>query len=278
MVSASRLVAIVSPESAPIKRIIQDARERGTLIDATYGRRTRAVIITDSDHVSSSRQSSLRRWQTDWTTKTRMWTMNNTRGLLVVVSGPSGVGKGTIMRPFMERNQNVKYSVSATTRAPREGEIDGVNYHFVTKEQFENLIENDEMLEYARYSGNYYGTPRFAVEKNLAAGLDVVLEIEVKGAQQVRRRCPEAISVFIMPPSFQELSNRLHGRNTESEEKIMERLDIARSEMQLAYDYDFILVNDDVDEAVRQLEVILEAAKAMPKYMKDFIDEVNNNA
>ena len=149
--------------------------------------------------------------------------MNNTRGLLVVVSGPSGVGKGTIMRPFMERNQNVKYSVSATTRAPREGEIDGVNYHFVTKEQFENLIENDEMLEYARYSGNYYGTPRFAVEKNLAAGLDVVLEIEVKGAQQVRRRCPEAISVFIMPPSFQELSNRLHGRNTESEEKIMER-------------------------------------------------------
>ena len=204
--------------------------------------------------------------------------MNNTRGLLVVVSGPSGVGKGTIMRPFMERNQNVKYSVSATTRAPREGEIDGVNYHFVTKEQFENLIENDEMLEYARYSGNYYGTPRFAVEKNLAAGLDVVLEIEVKGAQQVRRRCPEAISVFIMPPSFQELSNRLHGRNTESEEKIMERLDIARSEMQLAYDYDFILVNDDVDEAVRQLEVILEAAKAMPKYMKDSIDEVNNNA
>ena len=195
--------------------------------------------------------------------------MNNTRGLLVVVSGPSGVGKGTIMRPFMERNHNVKYSVSATTRAPREGEIDGVSYHFVTKERFEDLIENDEMLEYARYSGNYYGTPRFAVEQNLEAGMDVILEIEVKGAQQVRRRCPEAI---------QELSNRLHGRKTESEEKIMERLDIARSEMQLAYDYDFILVNDDVDEAVRQLEVILEAAKAMPKYMKDFIDEVNNNA
>ena len=198
--------------------------------------------------------------------------MNETRGLLVVVSGPSGVGKGTIMRPFMERNKNVKYSVSATTRAPREGEIDGVNYHFVTKEQFEKLIENDEMLEWARYGGNYYGTPRFAVERNLAAGLDVVLEIEVKGAQQVRRRCPEAVSVFIMPPSFEELSNRLHGRNTESEEKIMERLDIARSEMQLAYDY------DDVDEAVRRLEVILEAAKALPKFMKDFIDEVNNNA
>ena len=99
--------------------------------------------------------------------------MNETRGLLVVVSGPSGVGKGTIMRPFMERNKNVKYSVSATTRAPREGEIDGVNYHFVTKEQFEKLIENDEMLEWARYGGNYYGTPRFAVERGLAAGLDV---------------------------------------------------------------------------------------------------------
>lgn len=118
------------------------------------------------------------------------------------------------MRPFMERNQNVKYSVSATTRAPREGEIDGVNYHFVTKEQFENLIENDEMLEYARYSGNYYGTPRFAVEKNLAAGLDVVLEIEVKGAQQVRRRCPEAISgihyAAVLPGAFQPSARSEH--------------------------------------------------------------------
>ena len=204
--------------------------------------------------------------------------MNNTRGLLVVVSGPSGVGKGTIMRPFTERNKNIKYSISATTRAPRPGEVDGVSYHFVTKEQFENFIENDEMLEYARYGGNYYGTPRFAVERNLAAGLDVVLEIEVKGAQQVRRRCPEAVSVFILPPSFEELSNRLHGRGTENEEKIMERLDIARSEMNLAYDYDFVLVNDEIDEAVRRLEGIIEAAKAMPKYMKDFIDEVNNNA
>ena len=200
------------------------------------------------------------------------------RGLLIVVSGPSGVGKGTIMRPFMERNPNIRYSVSATTRAPRDGEVNGQSYHFVTKEKFEELIETDQMLEYARYSGNYYGTPRFAVEQDLAKGLDVVLEIEVKGAQQVRRRCPEAISVFIMPPSFEELSNRLHGRNTESEEKIAERLDIARNEMNLAYDYDFVLVNDDINEAVRRLEGIVEAAKAMPKYMKDFIDEVNHNA
>ena len=197
---------------------------------------------------------------------------------LFVVSGPSGTGKDTVVSRLLGDHKDIKKTVSATTRAMREGEIDGVNYHFVTKEQFEKLIENDEMLEWARYGGNYYGTPRFAVERGLAAGLDVVLEIEVKGAQQVRRRCPEAVSVFIMPPSFEELSNRLHGRNTESEEKIMERLDIARSEMQLAYDYDFVLVNDDVDEAVRRLEVILEAAKALPKFMKDFIDEVNNNA
>ena len=164
--------------------------------------------------------------------------MNNTRGLLVVVSGPSGVGKGTIMRPFMERNQNVKYSVSATTRAPREGEIDGVNYHFVTKEQFENLIENDEMLEYARYSGNYYGTPRFAVEKNLAAGLDVVLEIEVKGGAQVKKLMPECVSVFILPPSMKVLEKRLRGRGTEDEETVQKRLAKAREEIPHAQEDD----------------------------------------
>lgn len=204
--------------------------------------------------------------------------MNNNKGLLVVVSGPSGVGKGTIMCPFMEQNHNIKYSVSATTRKPRPGEVDGVSYHFVTHERFEQMIADGEMLEYAMYGGNYYGTPRFAVEQELAAGHDVLLEIEVKGAQQVRRRCPEAVSVFILPPSFEELSHRLYGRNTESDEKIKERLEVARFEMGAAYDYDFVLVNDQIDAAVQQLAVIIQAAKSMPKYMKEFIDEVNQNA
>lgn len=187
--------------------------------------------------------------------------MNETRGLLVVVSGPSGVGKGTIMRPFMERNKNVKYSVSATTRAPREGEIDGVNYHFVTKEQFEKLIENDEMLEWARYGGNYYGTPRFAVERGLAAGLDVVLEIEVKGGAQVKQLMPECVSIFILPPSMKVLEKRLRGRGTEEEETIQKRLAKAREEIPHAKDYDYIVYNDALEDAVSDLRAIIQAEK-----------------
>lgn len=200
------------------------------------------------------------------------------RGLLIVFSGPSGVGKGSIIRPFMQQHPDVRLSVSATTRAPRTGEEDGVNYFFKTKEEFEGLIEAGEMLEHALYNGNYYGTPREAVERMLDDGLDVVLEIEVQGAQLVRRRFADCVSVFVMPPSFQELANRLTGRQTESPEVIERRLAIAKREIDLAYEYDFILMNDKIDDAIHKLGIIIEAAKCTPKYMRDFIDEVNEHA
>jgi len=196
----------------------------------------------------------------------------------MVFSGPSGVGKGTIIRPFIQGHPEVKLSVSATTRLPRPGEVDGVNYHFVSKEDFEQMLEDGELLEHAVYSGNYYGTPRSKVEEMLDDGFDVVLEIEVQGAQQVRRRCPHAVSVFVMPPSFGELAKRLTGRKTESPEVIERRLAIARREMDLAYEYDYILLNDNIYDAVEKLGTIIEAAKCTPKYMRDFIDEVNRNA
>ena len=208
MVSANRLVAIVSPESAPIKRVIQDARESGTLIDATYGRRTRAVIITDSDHIILSarvfRRCSRRRWPTVWWTtrgKRRSWRMNSS-GVLVVFSGPSGSGKGTVLAQYFAAHPEAAFSVSATTRAPRPGEVDGVNYHFVSRERFEEMISQGEVLEYTQYGGNYYGSPAGPIREALEQGRDVVLEIEVEGAMQVRERFPEALLVFVLPPSF----------------------------------------------------------------------------
>lgn len=200
------------------------------------------------------------------------------KGLLVVFSGPSGVGKGTIMRPFMKDNEDVKYSVSATTREPRPGEIDGVNYHFLTKEEFLHALDEGEMLEHTEYNGNYYGTPRKKVEEEMEKGYDVILEIEVQGAQQVRRRCPTAVSVFVMPPSYEELAKRLRGRNTEKQEDIERRLSIARREIDLAYEYDYILLNDNIDDAVNKLGIIIGAARCSSKHMREFIDEVNFNA
>ena len=204
--------------------------------------------------------------------------MNNTRGLLVVVSGPSGVGKGTIMRPFMERNQNVKYSVSATTRAPREGEIDGVNYHFVTKEQFENLIENDEMLEYARYSRNYYGTPRSYVEEKLSEGKNVILEIEIQGAMKIKEKIPEAVLIFVTPPSVDELRRRLEGRGTETQEVIESRLSRAAEEAEGMEDYDYLLVNDDLEECVNELHRIISSERCKTQRNTEFINRIQEES
>ena len=201
-------------------------------------------------------------------------------GKVIIFSAPSGSGKTTIVRHLLERYPQFEFSISATSRAPRGQERDGVDYYFLSHGEFMQAVTENRFVEWEEvYKGTCYGTLRSEVERIWAKGHVIVFDVDVVGGINLKRIFgDDACSVFIMPPSFQELSNRLHGRKTESEEKIMERLDIARSEMQLAYDYDFILVNADVDEAVRQLEVILEAAKAMPKYMKDFIDEVNNNA
>ena len=180
------------------------------------------------------------------------------KGLLLVVSGPSGCGKGTVLKEVMQQ-QNLYYSVSLTTRAPRPGEVDGVQYHFVSKERFEEMIARDEVLEHAEFCGNYYGTPRDAVEAMRNNGKNVILEIEVQGAQQVMQKCPDAVSIFIAPPSMTELEKRLRGRGTEAEAVIQKRLATASGELKDAPNYKYLVVNDQVETAAQEILTILAA-------------------
>ena len=178
-------------------------------------------------------------------------------GVLFVVSGPSGVGKGTINRRlFEEFGERVAFSVSATTRGPREGEANGREYFFISRQEFEKRVANNEFLEHAQYAGNCYGTPRDYVLGLLERGVSVILEIDVQGAQQVKRSMPESVSVFILPPSYEELEHRLRGRGTETPEKIERRLAAAKREMEAASGYDYRIVNDDLDAAYAQLRGI----------------------
>jgi len=188
--------------------------------------------------------------------------MNN-KGTLFVITGPSGAGKGTVLKQVIQSLDNLYFSVSATTRAPREGEVDGVHYHFLTKERFEELIANDRFLEYARYAENYYGTPLDPVEAHLEQGHDVILEIELQGALQVKKRLPKAVLVFIAPPSFEELENRLRGRGTETEEVIRKRLAIARQECANMDEFRFIVVNDEVEDAADRLRAIILSCRCL---------------
>jgi guanylate kinase len=183
------------------------------------------------------------------------------RGLLVVISGPSGVGKDTIIERLLELDSNLTYSVSCTTRAPRSGEVDGTHYTFISRERFEELIEKGHFLEYASYGANLYGTPMQPVEKARASGRDVLLKIEVQGAQQVRKRVNDAIFIFIAPPNNEELARRQELRNSESPEDMTERLGIAEKEMTYARDYDHVVVNEDLDRAVEELLGIIRAAR-----------------
>ena len=187
------------------------------------------------------------------------------KGVLFVVSGPSGVGKGTVnKRLFEEFGSAVAFSVSATTRGPREGEVNGREYFFISRQEFEKRVANNEFLEHAEYAGNCYGTPRDYVLSLLQRGVSVILEIDVQGAMQVKRRMPESVSVFILPPSFEELEHRLRGRGTETPEKIERRLAAAKAEMARAPEYDYQIVNDDLDAAYARLReiFILETEKA----------------
>lgn len=197
-------------------------------------------------------------------------------GMLYVYSGPSGVGKGTILVPFLKEHDRAVLSVSATTRNPRPGETDGVEYHFKNREQFEELIKTEGLLEYAQYSGNYYGTPRAEVEKRLMEGYDVFLEIEVQGAMKIKQTFPDAVFIFVLPPSFEILQQRLTGRGTESPEVVKMRLNAAREEMRHAMDYDYIIINDDVHKAREQLACIVTAAKCQTKNMKKLIEKVSD--
>lgn len=177
------------------------------------------------------------------------------RGVLFVFSGPSGVGKGTLKaKLFEEFADRIAYSVSATTRGPREGEVDGKDYFFISRQEFERRVKNNEFLEHADFAGNCYGTPRAYVEKLLDSGMNVVLEIDVQGALQVMKSMPECVSVFILPPSFEELEHRLRGRGTETEEKVRERLETAKRELPYAPQYDYQIVNGgDIEAAYQSL-------------------------
>lgn len=181
------------------------------------------------------------------------------RGLLVVISGPSGVGKGTVLKELMKRKDlNLAYSVSMTTRKQRPGEVDGKNYYFVSREEFEKAVDNGELLEHAEFVGNYYGTPLKGVEKLRDEGKNVILEIEVQGASQVRKKVPDAITIFIVPPSMKELEKRIRGRGTEPEEIIQERLAKAQKELAMTGQYRYTVCNDDADLAADIIAVIIQ--------------------
>lgn len=182
-------------------------------------------------------------------------------GILIVLSGPSGVGKGTVCKALRQRQriQEVVYSISATTRAPRQGEVDGTNYFFKTQQQFKTMIDQNQMLEWAEYVGHYYGTPRKFVEDSLHQGKDVILEIEVQGALKVRQQYSKGIFIFLLPPSLEELKNRITSRGTESEQSIQSRMEVAMEELRMLDQYDYAIINDQVDLACERIEAILTA-------------------
>lgn len=199
------------------------------------------------------------------------------KGLLFVLSAPAGCGKDTVLAELKKADKSIKQSISMTTRAPREGENDGVDYYFTSVENFENTIEQNGFLEYVKYGVNYYGTPKKAIEDMIAEGNSVFLKIEVEGAGNVRKIYPDAISIFIMPPSFSELSKRLKNRGTETEEDIIRRLKIAETEMQRAKEYNYIVINDDLNACVNDVLSIIKAESLKYSNMQNKIKEIINN-
>ena len=187
----------------------------------------------------------------------------NQQGLLIVLSGPSGVGKATVRKALFEMDDhNFTYSISMTTRKPRTGEVDGQDYYFISEEEFLQRIKDGRFLEYAKFVGNYYGTPMEQVQEMIDQGDEVVLEIEVEGAMQVKAKMPDAVLIFIAPPTYGSLKTRLLGRGTESEEIIMERISKAHRELTLAAGYDYIVINDDVENAADRIKAIIRAEHA----------------
>lgn len=199
------------------------------------------------------------------------------KGILITFSGPSGSGKDTVLNQLIKKRDDTKISISMTTRNMREGEIDGLHYYFVDRDFFERKIEADGMLEYAEYAGNLYGTPKDPVYEMINAGKVVILEIEVQGAEKIKQKYPDVISVFLMPPSLRVLEERLRGRNTDDEETINHRLVIAREEIRKASDYDYIVINDDIENAVEKISRIIDAERLKTIRNKKIISEVINN-
>ena len=199
------------------------------------------------------------------------------KGNLFIVTGPSGAGKGTVLGRLLPTMEQLQYSVSATTRAPREGEEDGVNYYFLNRNDFLNMVDRGEFLEYAEYVGNYYGTSLKVIQDKLDAGIDVLLDIEVQGAAKVRSKCPEAVLIFIIPPSFEELSRRLHRRATDQEDVIQGRLQKAREEYRHIPQYDYMVVNDKVSDAAAEIVSIMTAEDCRTRNRLHLVDDVSTD-
>lgn len=200
--------------------------------------------------------------------------MSANKGTLYIISAPSGTGKGTIVAELLRSDPSIFFSVSATTRSPREGEAHGVNYLFISREEFLKTAENGGMLEYAEFCENFYGTPKKPVTDALEAGRDVILEIETVGAMKVMQSVPEAVSIFILPPSIAELRHRLEVRGTETKEVIDKRISEARAEIEKAPNYEYVVVNDDLEKAIDDVKTVMKAAKKMKKLNSDTIKGV----
>lgn len=203
--------------------------------------------------------------------------MANKEGMLLLFSGPSGVGKDTVLDIVLNKDKNLQKSVSLTTREIRENEVDGKDYHFISTEEFENMISQGQVLEFAKYGSNLYGTPKAPVDKWLSEGKTVILKIEVQGASKIKELYPDSVAIFILPPSMKELENRLRSRGTENEDDIKKRLDIAREEVKRSKDYDFIVINDDLESASDNVLSIVKALDFSYKRMNNYVSEVINN-
>ena len=203
--------------------------------------------------------------------------MANKEGMLILFSGPSGVGKDTVLDVVLKKNTELKKSVSLTTRNIRENEIDGKDYLFTNVSDFEKMISNGEILEYAQYGSNLYGTPKAPIDKWLSEGETVILKIEVQGAENIKKLYPDSVGIFVLPPSMPELENRLRSRGTENEQDVNKRLEIARNEIRKSINYDFFVVNDNLDCAVEDVLTIIKALEFSNKRMNNYISEVINN-
>ena len=267
IVNTDKIIAIVSPESAPIKRLVQKAKETGLAIDATQGRRTKSVLVMENSQIVLSALCGRKM-------KKRTVKKMQNKGILMVISGFSGAGKGTLVKKLLSEYDNYALSISMTTRGPREGEQDGREYFFRTKEQFEENIAKNGFIEYAQYCGNYYGTPKAYVEEQMQAGKDVILEIEIQGAMKIKEQFPESLLLFVTPPSAEELQKRLVGRGTETADVIAQRLARAYEESEGMDAYDYIVVNDDLDECAAAVQKYVEAAKNVPSRRVEFITEI----